>query len=69
MILRTSPSDLTSRKLRLRSVRMRADPPRAGDVVLMHDDNAATHAALERMLPEWRAAGFALRGLPQRGRA
>jgi hypothetical protein len=38
-------------------------------VVLMHDDNAATHAALERMLPEWRAAGFALRGLPQRGRA
>ncbi len=48
---------------------LRADPPRAGDVVLMHDDNAATHAALERMLPEWRAAGFALRGLPQRGRA
>ncbi len=45
---------------------LRTQPPRAGDVLLMHDDSTATHAALERMLPEWRAAGFALRGLPQR---
>jgi peptidoglycan-N-acetylglucosamine deacetylase len=48
---------------------LRADPPRAGDVVLMHDDNHATLQALERLLPEWRAAGFALRALPQRAAA
>jgi len=48
---------------------LRADPPRAGDVVLMHDDSEATHQALHRMLPEWRAAGFALRVLPQRAAA
>lgn len=44
---------------------LRAHPPQAGDVILMHDDNDATLHALERMLPEWRAAGFALRALPQ----
>lgn len=47
----------------------RSDPPRAGDVVLMHDDSEATLRVLERMLPEWRAAGFALRALPQKARA
>lgn len=48
---------------------LRAEPPRVGDIVLMHDDSEATLQALERMLPEWRAAGFALRALPQEGRA
>lgn len=48
---------------------LRANPPRAGDVVLMHDDNEATLQALERMLPEWHAAGFELRALPQQAPA
>lgn len=48
---------------------LRADPPRPGDVILMHDDNDATLQALERLLPEWRAAGFTLRALPQQARA
>lgn len=42
----------------------RATPPRAGDVILMHDDNDMTTRALEILLPEWRAAGFDLRALP-----
>jgi peptidoglycan/xylan/chitin deacetylase (PgdA/CDA1 family) len=44
---------------------MREVPPRAGDVVLMHDDNAATVGMLEQMLPEWRAQGFTIRRLPE----
>ena len=44
---------------------MRRDPPRAGDIVLMHDDSEATLEALEVLLPEWRQAGFALRCLPE----
>jgi peptidoglycan/xylan/chitin deacetylase (PgdA/CDA1 family) len=43
---------------------LRADPPRPGDVVLMHDDNEATVRMLEQLLPEWRSQGFAMRSLP-----
>jgi peptidoglycan-N-acetylglucosamine deacetylase len=43
---------------------LRADAPGAGDIVLMHDDNAATADVLEALLPEWRANGFAMRALP-----
>jgi len=43
---------------------MRGQPPVAGDIVLMHDDNEATTQALAVLLPEWRAAGFALHALP-----
>jgi peptidoglycan/xylan/chitin deacetylase (PgdA/CDA1 family) len=48
---------------------MREHPPRAGDVLLMHDDAAATVDALEVMIPEWRKAGFVLRCLPEPGSA
>ena len=43
---------------------LRAQPPVAGDIVLMHDDSEATTQALAVLLPEWRAAGFTLRALP-----
>ena len=44
---------------------MRADPPRPGDIVLLHDDSDVTIDALNVMLPEWQQAGFALRTLPE----
>jgi peptidoglycan/xylan/chitin deacetylase (PgdA/CDA1 family) len=44
---------------------MRAHPPQPGDIVLMHDDSDATIEALATILPEWRAAGFELRTLPE----
>ena len=44
---------------------LRGDPPRAGDIVLLHDDNDATVELLNVMLPEWRKAGFELRALPE----
>ena len=44
--------------------RVRADPPKSGDVVLMHDDNADTVALLASLLPEWRAEGYAVRAMP-----
>lgn len=44
--------------------RFRAHPPRPGDIVLMHDDDLATLAALRELLPEWRAAGHAMEALP-----
>lgn len=44
---------------------MRGQPPRAGDIILLHDDSEATLDALEVMLPEWREAGFELRTLPE----
>lgn len=37
--------------------RLRAAPPRAGDIVLMHDDDARAGAALASLLPQWRDAG------------
>ena len=44
---------------------MRRHPPRAGDIVLLHDDSDATIEALAVLLPEWRRAGFELRTLPE----
>lgn len=44
---------------------LRGSPPRAGDIVLLHDDNDATVELLNVMLPEWRKAGFELRALPE----
>jgi peptidoglycan/xylan/chitin deacetylase (PgdA/CDA1 family) len=37
--------------------RMDRDPIRAGDIVLLHDNNPYTPAALERVLPRWRRNG------------
>jgi len=37
--------------------RIRANPPRARDIVLLHDNNAFTVRALGEVLPEWVAAG------------
>lgn len=44
--------------------RIRGNPPRDGDVLLMHDDNDETVALLASLLPEWRARGYALRAMP-----
>lgn len=38
--------------------RMRIQPPRAGDIVLMHDDSDCAGAALDKLLPEWLANGY-----------
>src|SRR5690606_29090414 len=43
---------------------IRANPPRSGDVVLMHDDNQDTVAVLAGLLSDWRAQGYAVRALP-----
>lgn len=48
--------------------KIRATPPRSGDVVLMHDENAETVRLLAGLLPEWRAQGYAVRAMPE-GRA
>lgn len=48
---------------------MRAQPPRAGDIILMHDESDATIEALAILLPEWRKAGFVFRALPELGQA
>ena len=42
---------------------LRREPPRSGDIVLMHD-RARTVEMLRTMIPEWIAAGFALEALP-----
>ncbi|MGJ4729116.1 polysaccharide deacetylase family protein [Luteimonas sp. SDU101] len=42
-----------------------ADPPRAGDTILMHDDTAATVELLASLLPQWRAQGFEVRAMPE----
>jgi len=47
--------------------RLREIPPVSGDIVLMHDDDNRIVEVLEEMLPEWRAAGFELRALPEEG--
>lgn len=44
--------------------RLRAQPPRAGDVVLMHDDSDCSRRMLEKLLPEWKERGFTFRALP-----
>jgi peptidoglycan/xylan/chitin deacetylase (PgdA/CDA1 family) len=35
-----------------------ASPPKAGDIILFHDDGAAAGAALARLLPLWKSQGF-----------
>lgn len=48
---------------------LREHPPRAGDIVLMHDDSETTSRALAVLVPEWRAAGLQMRALPEVGHA
>jgi peptidoglycan/xylan/chitin deacetylase (PgdA/CDA1 family) len=43
--------------------RLRSQPPRAGDIVLMHDDNALALDALGTLLPQWRADGHEFHAL------
>lgn len=45
--------------------RLQAQPPRAGDIVLMHDDGVAAVNALVRLLPAWRQQGWTFRALDQ----
>ncbi|WDS36906.1 polysaccharide deacetylase family protein [Pseudoxanthomonas sp.] len=45
--------------------RMRAMPPVAGEVILMHDDGGCAIQMLETLLGEWTDAGFSFRALPQ----
>jgi peptidoglycan/xylan/chitin deacetylase (PgdA/CDA1 family) len=44
--------------------RLRAKPPRPGDLMLMHDDDACASRVLTTMLPEWQRAGRRLLALP-----
>lgn len=44
--------------------RLRERVPRAGDILLMHDDNACAADALDALLPEWLAAGHTFDVLP-----
>ncbi|SEL09512.1 Peptidoglycan/xylan/chitin deacetylase, PgdA/CDA1 family [Pseudoxanthomonas sp. GM95] len=44
--------------------RMRAAPPKAGEVILMHDDGDCAIRMLETLLGEWQAAGFQFCALP-----
>jgi peptidoglycan-N-acetylglucosamine deacetylase len=46
------------------TARLRQQPPRAGDIVLMHDDDACAGRVLSTMLPEWQAGGRGLHALP-----
>ncbi|MGA8279005.1 MAG: polysaccharide deacetylase family protein [Rhodanobacteraceae bacterium] len=43
---------------------LRRQPPRIGDIVLMHDNREHTIALLEMLLPEWHEQGLALEALP-----
>jgi peptidoglycan/xylan/chitin deacetylase (PgdA/CDA1 family) len=43
--------------------RLRDQPPRAGDIVLMHDDNARVVDVLQAVLPQWQAVGHEFRAL------
>ncbi|HEY2623063.1 MAG TPA: polysaccharide deacetylase family protein [Dyella sp.] len=45
--------------------RLREQPPRAGDIVLMHDDSDLAIDALRTLLPEWLGEGHAFRALPE----
>jgi peptidoglycan/xylan/chitin deacetylase (PgdA/CDA1 family) len=44
---------------------LRRNPPRAGDIVLMHDDTDRARAALSIMLPEWLIDGYLFDALPE----
>lgn len=39
-------------------------PPRAGDLILMHDDHPLSLQWLKAMLPAWKSQGFAFEALP-----
>jgi hypothetical protein len=39
-------------------------PSRAGDLILMHDDDSLSLAWLRTMLPVWKAGGFSFEALP-----
>jgi peptidoglycan-N-acetylglucosamine deacetylase len=43
---------------------LRAQPPLAGEIVLMHDDSDRARAALAVLLPEWLASGHTFEALP-----
>jgi len=42
----------------------RRHPPRAGDILLMHDDSAISMQVLEAMIPQWKRDGFGFEALP-----
>jgi len=44
---------------------LRCNPPRGGDIVLMHDDTDRARAALSVMLPEWLIDGHLFDALPE----
>lgn len=46
------------------TAKLREHPPRAGEVLLMHDDSDCSRHILEALLPEWRADGFVFHVLP-----
>ena len=56
--------DYQHREPRELADRLRAQPPRAGDVMLMHDDSDCSRRMLEQLLPEWKRRGFTFRALP-----
>lgn len=56
--------DYQHREPRELADRLRAQPPRAGDVMLMHDDSDCSRRMLEELLPEWKRHGFTFRALP-----
>ncbi len=43
---------------------LRAQPPAAGDILLMHDDGPASLDLIDALLPEWKARGLDPRALP-----
>ena len=46
--------------------RFSSSPVRDGDVILFHDDNNVTVLALQHLLPQWRAQGYAFSFLAPR---
>jgi peptidoglycan/xylan/chitin deacetylase (PgdA/CDA1 family) len=46
------------------ATRLRHQPPLAGDIILMHDDNACAGKVLGMLLPQWLASGRELNALP-----
>lgn len=47
----------------------RRQPPRGGDILLMHDDSSVSLEMLTLLIPEWKTQGFALEALPRDPRA
>jgi peptidoglycan/xylan/chitin deacetylase (PgdA/CDA1 family) len=42
----------------------RRQPPKSGDIILFHDDHAASTQALEILIPQWSRSGFKFEALP-----